>query len=177
MPPTTSRTDRLLAAKVTRSSASELDRSNIARAFATSGLVLKRAQGVYVEDEKGKKYLDMTAGGTTAVGYSHPRLTKALVSQVSRGIDHIDRQTMITEKASELTDELKTFVPNPLAKGKAVFGHSGSDIIEKAIRCITNPKGDGDKRALPLLQSPGFHAHALSRFLSPLVCGRFESRR
>jgi len=96
-----------LAAKVTRSSASELDRSNIARAFATSGLVLKRAQGVYVEDEKGKKYLDMTAGGTTAVGYSHPRLTKALVSQVSRGIDHIDRQTMITEKASELTDELK----------------------------------------------------------------------
>ena len=125
-----------MAAKVTRSSASELDRSNIARAFATSGLVLKRAQGVYVEDEKGKKYLDMTAGGTTAVGYSHPRLTKALVSQVSRGIDHIDRQTMITEKASELTDELKTFVPNPLAKGKAVFGHSGSDIIEKAIRLV-----------------------------------------
>jgi len=125
-----------LTSKVTRSSASELDRSNIARAFATSGSVLKRAQGVYVEDEKGKKYLDMTAGGTTAVGYSHPRLTKALVSQVSRGIDHIDRQTMITEKASELTDELKTFVPNPLAKGKAVFGHSGSDIIEKAIRLV-----------------------------------------
>jgi 4-aminobutyrate aminotransferase-like enzyme len=130
-----------MVAKHVHRSASEHDRSNIAKAFVTSGLVLKRAQGVYVEDEKGKKYLDMTAGGTTAVGYSHPRLTKALVNQVSRGIDHVDRQTMITEKASELADELKKCVPRSLGKGKAVFGHSGSDIIEKAIRLVRFSKG------------------------------------
>ena len=112
------------------------DRLNIAKAFGTSGLVLKKAYDVYIEDSTGKRYLDFTAGGTTAVGYSHPKLTRALERQVSEGIDHIDRHTAASEITSELVDEVKGFIPPPLAKGKVVFGHSGSDIVEKAIRLV-----------------------------------------
>lgn len=110
------------------------DRANIARAFATSGLVLERAYDVYIEDTSGKRYLDFTAGGTTAIGYGHPKLAEALSKQMSTGVNHVDRLTAITEVASELAEEVKRIVPPALAKGKVVFGHSGSDIVEKAIR-------------------------------------------
>lgn len=121
-------------AKDSRPDIVTLDRRSIAGAFATSGLVVKRAYDVYVEDESGKKYLDLTAGGTTAIGYAHPELSRRLTDQISRGYDHVDRMVGITEINSELADTVKRHVPKNLRDGKVVFGHSGSDVVEKSIR-------------------------------------------
>jgi len=112
------------------------DQQNIFGAFRTKGLIVKKCYGITIEDPDGKKFIDFTAGGTTAVGYSHPRLTRALTDYVSLGIDHIDRQTGITEIESDLALEIKKSVSGKLAHGKVLFGHSGSDIIEKAIRLV-----------------------------------------
>ena len=112
------------------------DRRTLAKAFASSGTVLKRAYDVYIEDAEGTRYLDMTAGGTTAIGYGHPELAKALTAQISKGVDHVDRRNAVSEIAIELAEEARKFLPPRLSHGKVVFGHSGSDIVEKAIRLV-----------------------------------------
>jgi 4-aminobutyrate aminotransferase len=112
------------------------DRRTLAKAFASSGMVLKRAYDVYIEDAEGTRYLDMTAGGTTAIGYGHPELAKALTAQISKGIDHVDRRNAVSEIAVELAEAARKFLPPRLSHGKVVFGHSGSDIVEKAIRLV-----------------------------------------
>jgi 4-aminobutyrate aminotransferase len=118
------------------SKVSSRDRRTLAKAFATSGMILKRAYDVYIEDAEGMRYLDMTAGGTTAIGYGHPELAKALAAQISKGVDHVDRRNAVSEIAIELAEEVRRFLPPRLSRGKVVFGHSGSDIVEKAIRLV-----------------------------------------
>jgi 4-aminobutyrate aminotransferase len=99
---------------------------------------MKKAYEVYVEDASGKRYIDFTAGASTVVGYSHPRVIEAVVEQARRGMDHTqsDLSMGVVEIRSELVEEIKKFVPQKLANGKVVFGHSGSDIIERAIRLV-----------------------------------------
>jgi 4-aminobutyrate aminotransferase-like enzyme len=35
---------------------------------------MKRAYEIFLEDVNGKRYIDFSAGGVTAVGYSHPKV-------------------------------------------------------------------------------------------------------
>jgi 4-aminobutyrate aminotransferase-like enzyme len=89
---------------------------------------------VYLEDMDGNRYIDFTAGGTTAVGYSHPRVVDAVVEQAKMGLDQTDLSIGIVDLRSDLAQEIKSWIPSKLATGKIAFGHSGSDIIERAIR-------------------------------------------
>ena len=89
-----------------------------------------------MEDTNGRKYLDLTAGSSTAVGYSHPRVADALIQQIGKETDSVDRLFGITELHSDLVEEIKSLLPSIYSSGKVVFGHSGSDAVEKAIRQV-----------------------------------------
>ncbi|MDA4130765.1 MAG: aminotransferase class III-fold pyridoxal phosphate-dependent enzyme [Thaumarchaeota archaeon] len=117
------------------------DQRNLIKAFRTTGMIVKSSFGNYIEDDSGKRYLDFTAGSTTAIGYSHPKLTQTLLKQVAAGFDHIDRYNGILQIESELSDEVKRVLPPKTSKGKIVFGHSGSDAVEKAIRLVRYATG------------------------------------
>jgi len=111
------------------------DRENICKAlYSRQGLAIKRAYDVYLEDVEGRKYLDFTAGGVTAVGYSHPNVVDAVVEQARNMLDQPDLSIGIIDLRNDLAEEIKGFVPAKLSDGKIAFGHSGSDIIERAIR-------------------------------------------
>ena len=45
-------------------------------------VLLRKGRGVYLYDDKGKKYLDLLSGiGVNALGYAHPKLTKTIAAQ------------------------------------------------------------------------------------------------
>ena len=111
------------------------ENKNLCRAiYQKSSIPTKRAYDVYVEDVNGKRYLDFTAGSTTSVGYSHPKVVEAVVEQAKNGIDQCDLRYGAYDLRNDLAEEVKSWVPSKLADGKIAFGHSGSDIIERAIR-------------------------------------------
>jgi 4-aminobutyrate aminotransferase-like enzyme len=108
---------------------------NLCRAiYRKTGIPIRRAYDVYLEDVEGNRYLDFSAGGTTAVGYSHPKVIEAVVEQAKTSLDMADLAIGIVDLRNELAEEIKSLVPSKLAQGKIAFGHSGSDIVEKAIR-------------------------------------------
>jgi 4-aminobutyrate aminotransferase len=111
--------------------------------YPKSGIALSKAYEEYVEDVDGNKYLDFTAGASTSIGYSHPRIVEAATKQLRKGIDHTqsDLSMGVVELRSELAEELKSFAPSHLANRKIVFGHSGSDIIERAFRLVRYTTG------------------------------------
>jgi 4-aminobutyrate aminotransferase-like enzyme len=95
---------------------------------------MKRASDVFLEDVQGKRFIDFTAGGVTAVGYSHPRVVEAAVRQAKEGLDQCDIAWGVYDLRNDLIEEVKRWIPSKLTNGKVAFGHSGSDIMERAIR-------------------------------------------
>lgn len=111
------------------------ENNNLCRAiYREPRIAVKRAYEVYVEDVNGKRYLDFTAGGTTAVGYSHPKVVEAVVQQARADLDQCDLHYGAYDLRNDLAEEVKSWLPSRLAKGKIAFAHSGSDIVERAIR-------------------------------------------
>jgi len=86
-----------------------LERQYGARNYAPLPVVLTRGEGVYVWDDRGRKYLDMmSAYSAVSHGHSHPRLLSALIEQaqrlaiVSRAF-HTESLGAFLKRACELT--------------------------------------------------------------------------
>src|SRR5665647_3855512 len=59
--------------------------------FTKTPLSIERGEGVYVWDEEGERYLDLTAGwGVTSIGHAHPVLQPALAEQGARLLQNPD---------------------------------------------------------------------------------------
>jgi acetylornithine/N-succinyldiaminopimelate aminotransferase len=92
-------------------------------------IVIDHGEGVYVYDNKGKKYLDMCAGiAVNALGYSHKGLTEALKAQVDQLL-HISNLYYIPQQieAAKLLVEHSIF-------DKAFFCNSGAEANEAALK-------------------------------------------
>ncbi|MFN4012727.1 MAG: aspartate aminotransferase family protein [Aquificaceae bacterium] len=91
-----------------------------------------RGEGVYLYDDKGKRYLDMLAGiAVNALGYGDVELTEALCKQ-AREILHISNlfeNPWQEELAKELVEEFWT-------SGKVFFCNSGTEANEGAIKLV-----------------------------------------
>lgn len=90
------------------------------------------AEGVYVYDREGKRYLDFLAGfGACNAGHNHPRIVAAARKQMERMV-HAPVGVMATKPLLQLAHELRKVVP-----GKAdmfFFGNSGSESVDGAIK-------------------------------------------
>jgi acetylornithine/N-succinyldiaminopimelate aminotransferase len=93
-------------------------------------LKLERGDGVYVYDDKGRKYLDFLTGiGVNALGYNHPAVRRTIARMSARGMVHLsnlfytDYQAALAERLARLS-----------GLDRAFFCNSGTEAWEAALK-------------------------------------------
>lgn len=103
-------------------------------------IVWERARGMAVWDEAGKRYLDFTAAfGVAAAGHANPRVVKAGQRQLAR-LPHAMGDVHPHALKAQLARELSRLTfgrwqggQGP-RRGKVVFGNSGFEAVEAALK-------------------------------------------
>ncbi|AEB11902.1 aspartate aminotransferase family protein [Marinithermus hydrothermalis] len=90
-----------------------------------------RAEGVYVWDKNGKRYLDFLGlYGTMNLGHRHPRVLEAVRRQLDRMPMSV--RVMVSEPQARLAAKLAEITPGPLSM--VFFGNSGAEAVEAAFK-------------------------------------------
>jgi len=114
-------------------------------------IIWKRAKGVYVWDESGKKYLDLTAAfGVAATGHSNSDVVAAGIDQMKKLLHAMGDvhphplKALLARKLSDLTfgqwmyrycDIIGVpFGPKWHGSGKVIFCNSGFEAVEAALK-------------------------------------------
>ncbi|MCP4070801.1 MAG: aspartate aminotransferase family protein [Hyphomicrobiales bacterium] len=89
-----------------------------------------KAEGVWIEDIEGRRYLDFHGNNVHHIGYGHPRLKKA----ISRQMDDLPfaPRRFACHPATELASKLVEISPGNLSK--MLFTTGGSDAVEVALK-------------------------------------------
>ncbi len=91
---------------------------------------IARAEGIWIEDTAGRRYMDFHGNSVHHIGYGHPRLKAAIAAQMD-ALPFAPRR-FACEPAVELAEELARISPGDL--GKVLFTTGGSDAVEVALR-------------------------------------------
>ena len=101
-------------------------------------IVWERAKGVHVWDAEGKKYLDLTAAfGVAASGHANPHIVRAGQTQMAKllhAMGDVHPHAMKAELARELSRITFERWTNGESTGKVVFGNSGFEAVEAALK-------------------------------------------
>ena len=106
----------------------------LARTFAFMGLAHPEvcAEGAWIEDDEGTRYLDFGAGyGVQVLGYRHPRLVAAAVRQLHEGMA-LGSRVLLSAPAVDLAERLAHLTPGALER--SFFVNSGTEAVEAAIK-------------------------------------------
>lgn len=166
-------------AKVT--SAEVLRRTNASLAatvYRYSDVAVERAEGNYVYDYEGKKYLDFAAGiCVNNVGHRHPEVVAAIKNQIDRFV-HISNTAIYMENVM-YAEKLKELAPPKMRDGKVLWINSGSEAIETGLKMARMVTG----RPMILAFMGGFHGRPMGalaatasaasyrNFITPLMVG------
>ncbi len=99
--------------------------------FTGLDVVEDHAEGVYVWDKQGRRYLDFLGlYGTLSLGHRHP----AVVEAVKRQLDKMPMsvRVMISEPTAKLAAKLAEVTPGGLSM--SFFGNSGAEAVEAALK-------------------------------------------
>jgi adenosylmethionine-8-amino-7-oxononanoate aminotransferase len=123
--------------------------------------VAVRAEGVWVEDADGRRYLD-AAGGAIVVGIGHgdPVVAAALEEQVRR-VAYVHGSAFTTEALETYAGELAEVVPVPDARVFPVSG--GSEAVETALklaRAYHLARGQTERRVI-IARHLSYHGNTL----------------
>lgn len=91
---------------------------------------ITRAEGAYIYDGSGKKYLDLHGNGVHTVGYQNPRVIQAIQQQIAENLTFAPRR-FTNEPAVELAEKLVGIAPEGLTR--VLFCPGGSEAIEMAV--------------------------------------------
>lgn len=107
----------------------ETEEKFILQTYRRQPLVLIKAKGSFVWDEKGKKYLDFFSGlGVNNLGHCHPKVVRAVQSQVKKLIHTCNLYYTVPQiRCAEMLIQ-KTF------PGKVFFCNSGAEANESAVK-------------------------------------------
>jgi 4-aminobutyrate aminotransferase len=120
-----------------------------------SSIVMAKAQGSYVWDMDGTKYLDFSCGiAVTNTGHCHPKIVKAAQEQVAKLI-HGQITVGFHEPMLILTKKLLTVVPSKL--DRFIFSNSGAEAIENAVKLARH----ATKKPNVIVFSGSFHGRTL----------------
>lgn len=124
-------------------------------------IVIVRAEGVWVEDAEGRRYLDMlSAYSAVNQGHRHPKIIQALIEQASRvtltsRAFHHDRAGEWYERLSGLTGKT-TILPM----------NTGAEAVETALKAARRwayqVKGVPDQQAEIIVCANNFHGRTVS---------------
>ena len=95
-------------------------------------IVIKKAEGMYLEDENGKKYLDcVSSWWVNLFGHCNKKINKAIKEQIDK-VEHVIFVNFSHEAAINLVQELAKVVPKGIEK--FLFADNGSPSIEMALK-------------------------------------------
>lgn len=97
------------------------------------GLEVSRAEGCYLYDPSGKKYLDLISGFSVSnLGHSHPRIIKAIREQAGLYLHTMVYGELIQSPQVMYAKELIKTLPESL--NQVFFVNSGSEAVEGALK-------------------------------------------
>ncbi|TPI64946.1 aspartate aminotransferase family protein [Mesorhizobium sp. B3-1-3] len=91
---------------------------------------IAKAEGIWIEDTAGRRYMDFHGNSVHHIGYGHPRLKEAIAKQMD-DLPFSPRR-FTCEPAVELAETLGKLAPGDL--GKVLFTTGGSDAIEVSLK-------------------------------------------
>jgi 4-aminobutyrate aminotransferase len=91
---------------------------------------IRKAEGIWIEDHAGKRYMDFHGNNVHHIGYGHPRLIEAITRQMHELSFAPRRYTC--DVAIQLAEKLAEITPGDLSK--SLFTTGGSDAIEIALK-------------------------------------------
>lgn len=98
---------------------------------AWNPIAIDRAEGVYIYDANGKRYLDWSSQLINVnIGHSHPHVVKAIQDQAAK-LCYVD-PSYATEPRGRLGELISEITPGTLSK--AFFTNGGTDGIENALK-------------------------------------------
>jgi 4-aminobutyrate aminotransferase len=93
---------------------------------------IRKAEGIWIEDLAGRRYMDFHGNNVHHIGYGHPRLIAAIKQQLDE-LSFTPRR-FTSEPAVALARKLATIAPGGL--GKVLFTTGGSDAVEVALKLV-----------------------------------------
>lgn len=94
---------------------------------------VSKANGLYITDTSGKKYLDLVAGiSACAIGHCHPRIVKAVQEQAASYMHVMVYGEFIQSPQLQLAKKLASILPDSL--NSSYFVNSGTEAIEGAMK-------------------------------------------
>ena len=91
---------------------------------------ITKGNGSYLFDNKGKKYLDFSAGvAVNALGYNHSIINRSIKDQLKTGIMHLSGSQLHKYKT-----DLANILSKNSNKGDVFYSNSGAESIETAMK-------------------------------------------
>lgn len=121
-------------------------------------MILEKGDGIYVEDNNGKRYIEGLAGlWSVGVGFSEQRLVDAATKQMMKLPYYHNFGHRSHGPAIDLAEKLVTMAPVPMSK--AFFTNSGSEANDTAIKMIwyrSNAMGQPQRKKI-ISRKRGYH--------------------
>ncbi|EFK07750.1 putative Succinylornithine transaminase [delta proteobacterium NaphS2] len=125
--------------------------------FKKTAVSIERGEGVYVWDEEGNRYLDLTAGwGVTCIGHAHPVIQSALNEQSGRILQNPNSGLTYSPVRSRLLTLLAEILPANLTR--VFFSNSGAEANDAAIKLARKATG----RHKVIATKGSFHGRTIS---------------
>ncbi|MCU0392385.1 MAG: aminotransferase class III-fold pyridoxal phosphate-dependent enzyme, partial [Thermoflexibacter sp.] len=96
-------------------------------------LEIKSAEGIYLKDKEGKRYIDLISGiGVSNVGHRHPYVIKAIRRQLKRYLHVMVYGEYVQSPQANLAYRITTTLPKHL--NNVYLVNSGAEAIEGALK-------------------------------------------
>lgn len=104
------------------------------------GIEVDRAEGCYIYDKSGKRYLDLISGiAVTNIGHRHPYVISAIKDQLDRYQHVIPFGEFSQDPQNKLADKLASLLPKTL--NCSYFVNSGTEANEAALKLAKRVTG------------------------------------
>ena len=104
------------------------------------GIVVERAEGVFLFSPDGKCYFDMISGiAVTNIGHRHPKVVKAIKDQVDKHLHVMAYGEYIQSPSNQLATKLTSLLPPSL--NCCYFVNSGTEANEAALKLAKRLNG------------------------------------
>ncbi len=133
------------------------ENAHLAPFFSRLPISIARGEGVWVWDEEGVRYLDLTAGwGVTSLGHAHPAITAALREQGGLMLQNPDAGLTYSPARARLLRLLSEVLPAGLTR--VFFSNSGSEANDASVKLARKITARPDVVAM----NGGFHGRTIS---------------
>lgn len=118
----------------------ERDKKYLMQCYTSDEIVFEKGEGVYMYDDKGKKYLDFSGQfSACSLGHGNEELIDTITAQMKKLVSVTSMY--VTEERARLAEKMVEITPDGL--DKVMFGCTGSDANEFALKLAKYYRGGG----------------------------------